>query len=114
MFRGGEPSTRFVPPHPSVRANLEASSYGSMVYVKTTPEGGWTGPTLVAASETAGHQLSPDLAIDANDGLHLAWQDQRSVTEEQRVADASNADVFISDHSDEHLYGPVRDWLLAR
>jgi hypothetical protein len=81
----------------TIRANLEPTSYGSMVYVKTTPEGGWTGPTLVAASETAGHQLSPDLAIDANDGLHIAWQDQRSVTEEQRVADASNADVFVSD-----------------
>lgn len=25
-----------------------------------------------------------------------------------------HADVFISDHSDEHLYGPVRDWLLSR
>jgi predicted dehydrogenase len=24
VFRGGEPATRFVPPHPSVRANLEA------------------------------------------------------------------------------------------
>src|SRR5680860_26645 len=81
----------------TIRANLEASSYGSMVYIKTTPEGGWTGPTLIAATETSGHQLSPDLAIDTNDGLHVAWQDQRSVTEEQRVADASNADVFVSD-----------------
>ena len=81
----------------TIRANLDASSYGSMVYIKTTPEGGWTAPTLVAASETAGHQLSPDLAIDSSDGLHVSWQDQRSVTEELRVADASNADVFVSD-----------------
>ncbi|CAN5843503.1 hypothetical protein BH20CHL4_BH20CHL4_14740 [soil metagenome] len=81
----------------TIRANLDPASFGSMVYIKTTPEGGWTGPTLVAASETAGHQLSPDLAIDANDGLHIAWQDQRSVTDEQRAADASNADVFVSD-----------------
>lgn len=25
-----------------------------------------------------------------------------------------HADVFISDHADEHLYGPVADWLLRR
>jgi hypothetical protein len=81
----------------TIRANLEPTSYGSLVYVRSTPDGGWTGPTLVAPSEIAGHQLSPDLAIDANGGLHVAWQDQRAVSEELRVADASNADVFVSD-----------------
>lgn len=81
----------------TIRANLDPSSFGSLVYIKTTPEGGWTGPTLVAASEVSGHQLSPDLAIDSSGGLHVAWQDQRSVTEEQRLADPSNADIFVSD-----------------
>src|SRR5680860_721746 len=81
----------------TIRDNLEPTSYGSLVYIKTTPEGGWTGPTLVAASEDAGHQLSPDMAIDSNGGLHVAWQDQRSVSEDLRIANASNADVFVSD-----------------
>ena len=81
----------------TIRANLDESSYGSLVYIKTTPEGGWTGPTLVAAHESAGHQLSPDLAIDSSGGVHVAWQDQRAVTPEQRTANASNADVFVAD-----------------
>ncbi len=81
----------------TVRESLDPSAFGSLVYIKSTGDGGWTGPVLVAASETAGHQLSPDLAIDANDGLHVAWQDQRNVTEEQRAADPSNADLFVAD-----------------
>ncbi len=81
----------------TIRANLDEDSYGSLVYIKSTPEGGWTGPTLVAANENAGHQLSPDIAIDSTGGVHVAWQDQRSVTPEERVANASNADVFVAD-----------------
>jgi hypothetical protein len=81
----------------TIRANLEPTSFGSLVYIKSTPEGGWTGPTLVAASEDAGHQLSPDLTIDATGGLHVAWQDQRAVSPELRAEDASNADIFVSD-----------------
>ncbi|MGD9714524.1 MAG: hypothetical protein AB7V46_21055, partial [Thermomicrobiales bacterium] len=81
----------------TIRANLEPESFGSLVYIQSTPDGGWTGPTLVAADENAGHQLSPDLAIDSSDGLHIAWQDQRSVTAEERALDASNADIFVAD-----------------
>ncbi|CAN5619247.1 hypothetical protein BH23CHL5_BH23CHL5_07360 [soil metagenome] len=81
----------------TIRANLEPNSYGSLVYLRSTPEGVWTGPTLVAANESAGHQLSPDLTVDASGGVHVAWQDQRNVSEELRVANASNADILISD-----------------
>ncbi|MCC6675381.1 MAG: hypothetical protein IT339_09315 [Thermomicrobiales bacterium] len=81
----------------TVRDSLEPDSFGQLAYIKSAGNGSWEGPTLVAASDISGHQLSPDLAIDSNDGLHVAWQDQRNVTDEQRAADASNADIFVAD-----------------
>jgi hypothetical protein len=81
----------------TIRGSLDASSFGTLVYMTSNGSGGWSEPRPIVASETAGHQLSPDLAIDANGGLHLAWQDQRAVDEAARLADASNADVFVSD-----------------
>ena len=88
----------------TLRASLDPSSYSILAYIRATPEGGWTTPSLVNSSEFAGHQLSPDLAIDPMGGLHLAWQDQRSVTAQQRTLDPSNADVFVSDLNADGLW----------
>jgi hypothetical protein len=81
----------------SIRSSLEADAFSTLVYIRTTDDGNWTGPVPVAPSETAGHQLSADLAVDQDGGIHLVWQDQRAVDEETRLADPSNADVFVSD-----------------
>jgi hypothetical protein len=82
------------------RLDAEDASFGTLVYRKSTPAGGWTDPVVVAADPAAGHQLSPELVFDGQGGLHVAWQDQRLVSEELRSgenAQASNADVFVSD-----------------
>jgi hypothetical protein len=81
----------------TIRGSLDASSFSTLVYMSVNDAGEWSQPAVIVANEAAGHQLSPDLTIDSNGGLHLAWQDQRGVTEEQRAADPSNADVFVSD-----------------
>jgi hypothetical protein len=81
------------------RADPEDATFGTLVYRRSTPEGGWTDPVQVAPNEKAGHQLSPDLVLDAQGGLHVAWQDQRMVTDDLRNGPdkAQNADVFASD-----------------
>jgi len=82
------------------RADAQDASFGVLVYRKSIATGGWTDPVPVAPDPAAGHQLSPELVLDSLGGLHVAWQDQRMVTEDLRVganANASNADVFISD-----------------
>lgn len=79
------------------RADDQETTFGQLVYVKSTAEGGWTEPVAVGPNENAGHQLSPELVLDKNGGLHAAWQDQRGVDADSRVAAASNADIFSSD-----------------
>jgi hypothetical protein len=81
----------------SIRGSLEDTAFSTLVYMTADDSGSWSQPQVIVASESAGHQLSPDLTIDQDGGLHLAWQDQRGVSEELRAADASNADVFESD-----------------
>src|SRR5262245_12468281 len=82
------------------RADAQSGSYGTLVYRKSLPQGGWSDPVPVAPDPAAGHQLSAELVLDGQGGLHVAWQDQRKVTEDQRSGQngqASNADVFESD-----------------
>lgn len=84
----------------SIRGSLEPTSFSTLVYMTVDDTGTWSQPAVIVASETAGHQLSPDLAIDSDGGLHLAWQDQRGISDELRESDpanASNADIFVSD-----------------
>lgn len=81
----------------SIRGSLEPTAFSTLVYLTVDDAGTWSPPTVIVPSDTAGHQLSPDLTMDSDGGLHLAWQDQRSVSEELRAANASNADVFVSD-----------------
>ncbi|MCA9858467.1 MAG: hypothetical protein KC438_02050 [Thermomicrobiales bacterium] len=81
----------------TIRGSLEADSYSTLVYLTADGSGQWSQPAVIVPSETAGHQLSPDLTIDSDGGIHLAWQDQRGISDELRAADPSNADVFVSD-----------------
>lgn len=81
----------------TIRGSLDATSFSTLVYLTVDDSGSWSQPAVIVASENAAHQLSPDLTMDSDGGLHLAWQDQRGVSEELRAADPSNADVFVSD-----------------
>jgi len=91
------------------RADDSDASFGSVVYIKSNPDGTWSQPVPVAADPNAGHQLSPDLQLDKNGGLHLLWQDQRAVTADDRAAAASNADIFSSDLGADGAWGaPVQ------
>jgi hypothetical protein len=81
----------------TIRDSLDATAFSTLVYLTVDDAGQWSPPAVIVASENAGHQLSPDLTIDGDGGLHLAWQDQRGVSDELRAADPSNADVFESD-----------------
>jgi hypothetical protein len=92
----------------SDRTSVADEDFSTLVYVTSDGNGGWTEPVQVAPSETAGHQLSPNLAIDGSGGLHVIWQDQRNVTEEQRAANAAYADIFASDLVDGAWSEPVQ------
>ncbi len=100
----------------SDRASVEITDFSTLYYTRTNADGAWEAPVAVAPSDIAGHQLSPNLALDDNGGLHLVWQDQRSVPEELRVplegdanrANAAYADIFASDFVDGAWTEPVQ------
>ena len=92
----------------SDRASADDGDYGTLTYVVSDGNGGWSAPVQVAPHENAGHQLSPNLAIDGSGGLHVIWQDQRNVTAEQRAANAAYADIFVSDLVDGTWSAPVQ------
>lgn len=79
------------------RADDQPASFGKLAYIRSIAEGGWTEPVFISDDANAGHQLSPELILDRNGGLHVVWQDQRSVDQEAREAAASNADIFSAD-----------------
>lgn len=92
----------------SDRVSVEVTDFSTLYYTRTNAEGTWEAPLAVAQNDASGHQLSPNLALDDNGGLHLVWQDQRAVPEELRVtaegdanrANAAYADIFASDYVD--------------
>ncbi len=86
-----------------------AGEVGStLVYTRSTPEGGWADPMAVAPDPDAGYQMMADIAIDANDGVHVLWRDQRLVTAEERAAHPANGDLFVSDLVDGAWTPPVK------
>lgn len=80
----------------------------TLVYTRSTADGGWDPPVPVAPAPNAGHQMLPALTIDAEDRLHLVWRDQRNVTPEARVAMETNADLLASDYVDGAWTAPVQ------
>jgi hypothetical protein len=48
------------------------------------------------------------LAVDADDGLHVVWRDQRFVTPEARAALPTNADILASDFVEGEWTAPVQ------
>jgi hypothetical protein len=91
----------------SDRATGEAESWSQLVYRRFAEEA-WTEPTPLASHPDAGHQMLASLAIDANDGLHVIWRDQRFVSPEARVALPTNADLLASDLVEGEWSEPVQ------
>ncbi len=73
-----------------------SDTWSELVYQKHV-DGAWTEPARVAPHPDAGHQMLASLAVDATDGLHVVWRDQRLVTAEARAALPTNADLMASD-----------------
>lgn len=71
-------------------------------------DGAWSDPVPVAPDPNAGHQMLASLAIDANDGLHVVWRDQRNVSADARAALPTNADLLASDLIDGAWTNPVQ------
>lgn len=83
------------------------SGTSTLLYTRTTPEGGWAEPVTVAPDPNAGHQMMPSLTVSAGDRLHLIWRDQRALSPELRAAMPANADLFASDLVDGAWTAPV-------
>lgn len=81
---------------------------GSQLVYTRLVDGAWTEPLPVAPHPDAGHQMLASLAIDANDGLHVVWRDQRFVSAEARAALPSNADLLSSDLIEGEWSEPVQ------
>lgn len=73
------------------------SSVSVLKYMVRDTNGVWSDPQDIAPSAQAGHQLSPSIAIDANDNLYVAWQDQRAFSDTDRRASPSNSDIFAAE-----------------
>lgn len=79
------------------RPSLNSEEPGVLSYVKISPDGVPTEAVAIAPDVNAGHQLYPDMALDASGGVHLIWQDQRAVTAETGALGAGSADIFTAD-----------------
>jgi hypothetical protein len=79
------------------RAADDPAQFGRVMYMRTTPEGGWTPPVAINENANAGHQLAPAIAADAQGGVHVVWQDQRVVSPEARAASPANASIIGCD-----------------
>ncbi len=91
----------------SNRATDAEESWSTLYYIRYA-DGAWSEPAPVAEHPDAGHQMLASLAIDASDGLHVAWRDQRFVSPEARTALPINADVLASDLVDGAWTEPVQ------
>lgn len=78
----------------SDRAGDSGTSLSNLVYTSNSGNERWPDPVKIAPNGSAGDQLAPSLAIDGNDTLHVAWQDQRAFSIGDRTASSSNADLF--------------------
>jgi endonuclease YncB( thermonuclease family) len=80
----------------SVRQVDAPAALSTLKYMVREVNGAWSRPENVGANSRAGHQISPSLAIDRDDTLHVVWQDQRRFSEEVRAQMPAAADVFYS------------------
>lgn len=79
----------------SARQKDEDGYYSTLLYTREDGDGGWIEPVAVSLDQFAGHQIAASLAIDAEDTLYVAWQDQRAFSPEA-LSSPANADIFVS------------------
>jgi hypothetical protein len=91
----------------SDRATDVQPSWSQLIYQRFA-DGAWSEPAPVSPHADAGHQMLASLAVDGNDGLHVAWTDQRFVSPEARAALPANADIVISDLVEGEWTEPVQ------
>ncbi|MGE3798032.1 MAG: hypothetical protein AB7G88_09330, partial [Thermomicrobiales bacterium] len=80
----------------SARERVGEEFLSTLIYTMEDGRGGWIAPSSVSLDLLAGHQIAPSLAIDANDRLYVAWQDQRAFGDQGRASSPLNADIFVS------------------
>lgn len=92
----------------SDRAADAADAFSTLLYTRTTTDGGWRAPTPVAPDPNAGHQMMPAAAFDAAGQFHVMWRDQRNATPEQRALSPAFGHVFASDLTGEQWSDPIQ------
>ncbi|MCC6944911.1 MAG: hypothetical protein IT335_10075 [Thermomicrobiales bacterium] len=80
----------------SAREQTGPQYLSTVIYTHEDGRGGWASPMAVSLDQLAGHQIAPSLAIDSNDRLYVAFQDQRAFSDQGRASSPLNADVFVS------------------
>ncbi len=66
----------------SAREKDEDGFFSTLLYTREDGNGGWIEPVAISLDQLAGHQIAASLAIDTNDTLYVAWQDQRAFSPE--------------------------------
>lgn len=87
----------------SARERDEDGFYSTLLYTREDGNGGWIEPVAISLDQLAGHQIAASLAIDANDTLYVAWQDQRAFSPEA-LSSPANADIFVSQREVDGLW----------
>lgn len=87
----------------SAREKDESGFFSTLLYTREDGNGGWIEPVAISLDQMAGHQIAASLAIDANDTLYVAWQDQRAFSPEALNSPA-NADIFVSQREVDGLW----------
>jgi len=87
----------------SAREKDEDGYYSTLLYTREDGNGGWVEPVAVSLDQLAGHQIAASLAIDVNDTLYVAWQDQRAFSPEA-LSSPANADIFVSQREVDGLW----------
>jgi hypothetical protein len=90
----------------SERALTGENTWSKLVYQRFM-ENSWSNPALIAPDGNAGHQMLATLTVDAADGLHVVWRDQRMVDAELRDALPVYADLLSSDLTGETWSAPA-------
>jgi hypothetical protein len=84
----------------SARESAAEEDFSTLLYTYQQDDGTWADFEVLAPDQLAGHQLAPTLAIDRNDKLYVAWQDQRAFDAAARFASPANADIFFSEREE--------------
>lgn len=87
----------------SAREKDEDGYYSTLLYTHEDGKGGWIEPVAISLDQLAGHQIAASLAIDANDTLYAAWQDQRAFSP-SALSSPANADIFVSQRTENGLW----------